>query len=76
MQLKVDSMTETEVNIGQLQKNIAHLAGISEEGWILQWGNSPQTEFKVVCRKANALQIEKLEAILSDGHRKALSVFQ
>jgi len=73
MQLKVDSMTETEVNIGQLQKNIAHLAEISEEGWILKWGDSPQTEFKIVCRKANALQVEKLEALLTDGHRKALT---
>ena len=69
-------MTETEVNIGQLQKNIAHLTEISEEGWILKWGDSPQTEFKIICRKANALQVEKLEALLTDGHRKALTNFK
>ena len=66
-------MTETEVNIGQLQKSIAHLSEISEEGWTLKWGDSPQTEFQIVCRGANVLQVEKLEALLNDGHRKALS---
>jgi hypothetical protein len=67
-------MTETEVNIGQLQKSIAHLTEISEEGWILQWGDTPQTEFKIVCRKASTLQVEKLEALLNDGHRKAANL--
>lgn len=66
-------MTETEVNIGQLQKHIAHLAEISDEGWVLKWGDTPQTEFKIVCRKANALQVEKLETLVSDGHRNAVA---
>lgn len=66
-------MTETEVNVGQLQKTIAHLAEVSAEGWVLKWGDSPQTAFEIVCRKANALQVEKLESVLSDGHRKAVA---
>jgi hypothetical protein len=66
-------MTETEVKLSQLQQSIAHLTAVSEEGWVLQWGNCPQTQFEVVCRKANALQVERLEAVLNDGYSKALS---
>lgn len=66
-------MTETEVKIGQLQKNIAHLAEISEQGWVLKWGDSPQTSFEIVCRKASAMQVEKLEVAISEGHQKALA---
>lgn len=66
-------MTETEVKLSQLQQNIAHLTAVSEEGWVLQWGNSPQTSFEVVCRRTNALQVEQLEAVLNDGYRKAIS---
>jgi hypothetical protein len=66
-------MTETEVKLWELQKNIAHLAEISEEGWVLKWGDSPQNAFEIVCRKASALQVEKLEAALNEGHLKAIS---
>jgi len=66
-------MTETEVKLSQLQQSISHLTAVSEEGWVLQWGNSPQTAFEVVCRKANAMQVEQLETVLNDGYRKALS---
>jgi len=66
-------MTETEVKLGELQKSIAHLAEISEDGWVLKWGDSSQTAFEIVCRKANALQVEKLEALVSEGHRNFVS---
>lgn len=66
-------MTETEVKLSQLQQSIAHLTAVSEEGWVLQWGSTPQTSFEIVCRKANALQVEHLEAVLNDGYRKALT---
>lgn len=66
-------MTETEVKLGELQKSIAHLTGISEDGWVLSWGNSPETAFELVCRKVNALQVEKLESIVTEGHRKAIA---
>lgn len=69
-------MTETEVKLWQLQKSIAHLTEISEEGWILKWGDSPQTAFEVVCRKASVLQVEKLEAALNEGHRKAVAALK
>jgi len=69
-------MTETEVKVSQLQKNIAHLTEISAEGWVLKWGDSPQTSFEIVCRKANALQVGKLETLLSEGHRKAVMGFK
>jgi hypothetical protein len=67
-------MTETEVQLSQLQKSIVHLAGFSEDGWVMQWGNSPETMFEIVCRKANALQVEKLDSLISEGHRKAAAV--
>jgi len=66
-------MTETEVKLWELQKNIAHLSDISDEGWVLKWGDSPQTAFEIVCRKASAMQVEKLEAALNEGHRKAVA---
>lgn len=69
-------MTETEVKLGQLQQNIAHLTGISEDGWILQWGETPQTAFEIVCRKANVLQVEKLESLVSDGYRQAVATLK
>jgi hypothetical protein len=65
-------MTETEVKLSQLQKEIAHLAEISEDGWTLKWGDTPTTAFEIVCRKANAMQIASLEALLSEGHDKAV----
>lgn len=66
-------MTETEVKLGELQKSIPHLAAISQDGWVLQWGDSPETAFEIVCRKANALQVEKLEARISEGYGKAVA---
>lgn len=69
-------MTETEVKLSQLQKSIAHLAGISEDGWVMKWGDSPETVFEIVCRKANALQVEKLDNLLTEGHRKAATILK
>ena len=66
-------MTETEVKLWELQKNIAHLSEISEDGWVLKWGNSPETAFEIVCRGANAVQVERLESALNAGHQKAIS---
>lgn len=65
-------MTETELKLSELQKNIAHLAAVTQEGWVLKWGDTPQSAFEIVCRKANALQVEKLDALISTGHQKAL----
>jgi len=65
-------MTETEVKLNQLQQNITHLTAVSEEGWVLKWGNTPQTLFEIVCRKANALQVEQLEAVLDEGYTQVL----
>lgn len=70
--LKVDCMTETEVKLSQLQQEIAHLTHVSDEGWILQWGENSGTPFEIVCRKANVLQVANLEALLNDGYRKAV----
>jgi hypothetical protein len=64
-------MTETEVKLGELQKSIAHLTHVSQDGWVLQWGETPQTAFEIVCRGANALQVEKLESLINDGHLQA-----
>ena len=65
-------MTETEVKLSQLQQNITHLTAVSEEGWVLKWGNTPQTLFEIVCRKANALQVEQLEAVLNEGYSQVI----
>lgn len=68
-------MTETEVKLNQLQKNIAHLAEFSDDGWVLKWGDSPQTAFEIVCRKASAIQVQKLESVLDSGYQKATQLF-
>ena len=65
-------MTETEVKLSELQQKLAHLTAVSEEGWLLQWGNTPQTAFEIVCRKANAVQVERLEAVINEGYQKTL----
>lgn len=67
-------MTETEVKLSQLQQNITHLTAVSEEGWVLKWGNTPQTLFEIVCRKANALQVEQLESVLDEGYIQVLKI--
>lgn len=64
-------MTETELRLNELQKSIAHLTGISEQGWVMEWGETPETAFQIICRGANAMQVEKLETIVSEAHRKA-----
>ena len=66
-------MTETEVKLSELQKNIVHLVAVTQEGWTLKWGDTPQNVFEIVCRKANTLQVEKLDSLISAGHQKALS---
>lgn len=68
-------MTETEVKLSQLQKTIAHLAELSDDGWVLKWGDTPQTAFEIVCRKASVAQIQKLEATLDSGYQKATHLF-
>ncbi len=68
-------MTGTDVqtqSLNELKKDIAHLHEVSEDGWVLKWGESPETAFEIVCRKVNKLQVEKLEALLNKGHAKAL----
>ena len=67
-------MTETEVqteSLGELQKELVHLKGVSEDGWVLQWGDSPKTTFEVVARGVNKLQVEKLEALITKAHAQA-----
>lgn len=65
-------MTETELKLNELQKSIAHLTAVTQEGWVLKWGDSPQNAFEIVCRKANALQVERLDSLISAGHQKAI----
>ena len=69
-------MTQTEVQLRTLQERIAHLAQVSEQGWLLQWGDSADTLFEVECKEANALQIEKLDALLTRAHDQALAVLR
>lgn len=69
-------MTETEVKLNELQKNIVHLAAVTQEGWTLKWGDSPQSAFEIVCRKVNAMQVEKLDSLISAGHRQAVQQHQ
>lgn len=72
-------MTGTDVktqSLTELQKDIKHLQQVSEDGWVLKWGESSETAFEIVCRKANKLQVEKLEALLSEGHQKALAALK
>lgn len=69
-------MTETQVDIAQLQKNIAHLAEVTSEKWVLKWGDTPQTAFEIVCRNTSVMQIEKLESLLTEGHLKALATLK
>ena len=64
---------ETEVHFSQRQPSIAHVATLSEEGWVLKWGDSDQTIFEVVCRTENTTQVAQLETLLSDGHYKAIA---
>jgi hypothetical protein len=66
-------MTETEVKLNELQQSITHLTGISEDGWVLKWGESPETSFELVCRKANALQVENIDNLISRAHQKAVT---
>lgn len=71
-----ESEVKAEVTIDELQKNIAHLSAVTQEGWILKWGDTPQSAFEIICRKANALQVEKLDSLISSGHQKALTQVQ
>jgi hypothetical protein len=66
---------ETEVYSSQLQRSTTHDAILSEEGWVLKWGGDDRIAFEVLCRTENALQLEQLKALLSDGHRKAIGQF-
>ncbi|HEY9744629.1 MAG TPA: hypothetical protein V6C99_00260 [Oculatellaceae cyanobacterium] len=65
-------MTETEVRLSELRNQITHLSEITQEGWVLKWGESPQSAFEIICRNATPRQMEKLDAIVSEGYRKAL----
>jgi hypothetical protein len=66
---------ETEVYSSQLPQSTTHDAALSEQGWVLKWGETDRTVFEVVCRTENALQVAQLKALLSDGHRKAVGQF-
>lgn len=69
-------MTETELRLSEMQKVVGHLTDVSEQGWQLSWGETPDTVFEIVCRKANALQVEKLDNLVTEGHRKALTLLK
>lgn len=66
-------MTETKVKFSELQQSIAHLTDVTEAGWVLKWGDTPETSLELVCRKANTLQMQRLDALVSEGHRRALA---
>lgn len=66
-------MTETKVKLGELQQSIAHLAEISEEGWVLKWADPSGKTFELVCKEANALQVQKIDALVSEAFPKALA---
>ncbi len=65
-------MTQTEVNLCELQNEITHLTEISEQGWVLRWGDTPETRFEVVCKKANALRVKEIDHLLTRAHEQAL----
>lgn len=70
--LKDGLMTKTEVSLRELQNEITHLTGISEQGWILRWGDTPETCFEVVCKKANALRVKEIDRLLTRAHETKL----
>lgn len=68
-------MTETDVKISELRKGITHLKEVSEEGWVLQWGESAATQFELICKGTSAAQVENLDRLLTRAHDEALKQF-
>ncbi|MBY0403891.1 MAG: hypothetical protein K2X66_08325 [Cyanobacteria bacterium] len=65
-------MTGTDVKFSELQKGITHLKEISEEGWVLQWGESPETTFELICKGTSTAQVEGLDKLLTKAHQEAI----
>lgn len=61
----------TELNLKDIQQQIPHLVGISEEGWQLRWEEAGSPAFEVLCSGANALQIERLAKSLTSAYATA-----
>lgn len=68
-------MTETDVKFSELRKGIQHLSEISEEGWVLKWGETPETHFELICKKTSARQVENIDKLLTQAHQEALKKF-
>lgn len=66
-------MTQTDVNLGELQKEITNLSGVSENGWVLQWGDAGNPAFEIVCRQANAMQVKNINDRVSAAYEEALA---
>jgi hypothetical protein len=65
-------MTETDVKLSELRKGIHHLTHVNQDGWVLNWGDAPETRFELVCRKASAEQVENIDKLLSKAYQEAL----
>jgi hypothetical protein len=68
-------MTETQEKLRELQKEIAHLAAKTEDGWLLKWGSAPQNAFELVCRGTDPLQMQSLDLLVSEAHKQACERF-
>jgi len=69
-------MTRTGIDLNRLQQEIPHLAQVSEDGWLLKWGDSSNTAFEIVCRKANAMQVKNLDDLISRAMPTALETLK
>ncbi len=69
-------MTETRVESKHLSLQIPHLKELSEQGWLLSWGDSKESTFQLLCQGMNLSDVARLEAHMSAAYEKALPFFQ
>lgn len=68
-------MTSTPTDLLALRQQMPHLKDVTDEGWVLSWEASNQPGFEIVCKKANASQIQALDATLSQAYQRAQEKF-
>ena len=68
-------MTQTDLthlNWGRLKQDIPHLDSVSADGWTLTWGDA----FEIVCKKASAMQVKRLDDLVTNALPRAAELLQ
>ena len=69
-------MTSIQTNLGELKQQLPHLKEVTDEGWVLSWGDENSPVFEIICPSNTISTLSAVDKRLSEAYEKAKLVLQ